>query len=65
MVKINDKVYPAFNMGQVGRVVEIRFVPTGMHLIGGTAQQRMYVVIKLDKDGSLIEVPADETMRFD
>lgn len=65
MVKINDKVYPAFNMGQVGKVVEIRFVPTGMHLIGGTAQQRMYVVIKLDKDGSLIEVPADETMRFD
>ena len=65
MVKINDKVYPAFSMGQVGRVVEIRFVPTGMHLIGGTAQQRMYVVIKLDKDGSLIEVPADETMRFD
>ena len=65
MIKINDKVYPAFNMSQVGRVVEVRFVPTGMHLIGGTAQQRMYVIIRLDGDGSLIEVPADETMRAD
>jgi hypothetical protein len=63
VIKINDKVYPAFNMTQVGRVVEVRFAPTGMHLIGGTAQQRMYVIIKLDRDGSLIEVPADETMR--
>jgi hypothetical protein len=65
VIKINDKVYPAFNMSQVGRVVEVRFVPTGMHLIGGTAQQRMYVIIRLDRDGSLIEVPADETMRAD
>jgi len=65
MVKINDRVYPVFNMSQIGRVVEIRFVPTGMHLIGGSSQQRMYVVLKLDKDGTLIEVPADETMRAD
>jgi hypothetical protein len=65
MIKINDKVHPVFNMGQVGRVVEVRFAPTGMHMIGGTAQQRMYVTIKLDKDGSLVEVPADETMRCD
>lgn len=63
MIKINDRVYPVFNMRQTGRVVEVRFVPTGMHLIGGTAQQRMYVIIRLDSDGSLVEVPADETMR--
>jgi hypothetical protein len=65
LIKINDKVHPVFNMTQVGHVVEVRFRPTGMHLIGGTAQQRMFVVIKLDRDGQLIEVPADETMRCD
>lgn len=65
MIKINDKVHPVFNMTQVGRVIDVNFKPTGMHLIGGTAQQRMYVVIRLEKDGSLIEVPADETMRCD
>ena len=63
MVKINDRVYPVFNMSQVGTVVDVNFRQTDMHLIGGTAQTRMYVIIKLDKDGSLIEAPADETMR--
>jgi NADH:ubiquinone oxidoreductase subunit B-like Fe-S oxidoreductase len=63
MVKINDRVYPVFNMNQVGTVVDVNFRQTDMHLIGGTAQTRMYAIIKLDKDGTLIEVPADETMR--
>lgn len=63
MVKINDRVYPAFNMNQVGTVIDVRFQQTDMHLIGGTAQTRMHVIIKLERDGSLIEVPADETMR--
>jgi len=63
MVKLNDRVYPVFNMNQVGTVVDTNFRQTDMHLIGGTAQTRMYVVIRVDKDGSLIEVAADETMR--
>lgn len=52
-------------MNQIGTVVDVNFRQTDMHLIGGTAQTRMYVVIKLDKDGSLIEAPADETMRYE
>jgi hypothetical protein len=63
MVKIKDRVHPAFNMSQVGTVVDVFFKPTDMHLIGGTAQTRMYAVILLDKDGTTISVPADEVMR--
>lgn len=63
MVKINDRVHPVFNMNQIGTVVDLSFRPTDMMLVGGAAQQRMYAVIRLDRDGTLIEVPADETMR--
>lgn len=63
MVKINDRVHPVFNMNQVGTVVDLSFRPTDMHLIGGTSQTRMFAVIKLDSDGSLVTVAADETMR--
>jgi hypothetical protein len=63
MVKLNDRVYPVFNMSQVGTVVDLTFRATDMHLVGGAAQQRMYATIRLDKDGSTIQVPADETMR--
>jgi len=63
MVKINDRVHPVFNMNQVGTVVELTFRQTDMHLVGGAAQQRMWATIRLDRDGSLIQVPADETMR--
>jgi len=63
MVKINDRVHPVFNMNQVGTVVDLSFQPTDMHLIGGTSQTRMFAVIKLDSDGSLVTVAADETMR--
>jgi hypothetical protein len=65
LIKINDRVHPVFNMSQVGKVVQVRFAETGMHLLGGTSQQRMFILIKLEKDGSLIEVPADEAMRCD
>jgi hypothetical protein len=65
MIAIKDRVHPVFNMSQVGTVVQLKFVPTGMILVGGSAQQRMYAVLQLDRDGTLIEVPADELMRME
>lgn len=63
MVKINDRVYPFLNMTQTGTIVSVRFEKINVHMIGGTVSGRMYVTIRLDKDGSLIEYPADEVMR--
>jgi len=64
MFRVNDKVYHVFNMGKVGTVTDIAFVETGMHLTGGTAQQRMILVVTLP-DGKVINVPADEAMKAD
>lgn len=64
MFRVNDKVYHVFNMGKVGTVTDIRFLETGMHLTGGTAQQRMVLIVTLP-DGTMMNVPADEAMKAD
>jgi hypothetical protein len=62
MFRISDKVYHVFNMGKVGEVVDMKFVETGMHLVGGTAQQRLVLIVRFP-DGRIMEVPADEAMK--
>ena len=62
MFRINDRVYHVFNMGNVGTIVNLRLVETGLHIGGGTAMQRMMLEVKM-KDGRVIEIPADEAMK--
>ena len=64
MFRVSDKVYHVFNMGKVGTVTDIRFVETGMHLTGGTAQQRMVLIVTLP-DGTMTNIFADEAMKAD
>ena len=49
-------------MGKVGTVVDLRFVETGMHLTGGTAQQKLVLDVQM-KDGTIVSIPADEAMK--
>lgn len=62
MFRINDRVYHVFNMGNVGTIVNLRLVETGLHIAGGTAMQRMMLEVKM-KDGRVVEIPADEAMK--
>jgi hypothetical protein len=62
MFRVNDSVYHVFNMGKVGRVTGIVFAETGMHLTGGTAQQKMVLVVEMP-DGRVVHIPADEAMK--
>lgn len=62
MFRVNDRVYHVFNMGKVGTVVDLRFVETGMHLAGGTAQQKLVLDVQM-KDGTIVSIPADEAMK--
>jgi hypothetical protein len=64
MFRINDRVYHVFNMGKVGTVTDIAFAETGMHLVGGTAQQKMFLVVTMP-DGRIARIPADEAMKAD
>ncbi len=63
MVKLNDKVYPVFNMNQVGTVVDLLFQSVDTHMVGGSMQQRLWAIVKLDADNQLIKVPAEDLMR--
>ena len=62
MFRVNDRVYHVFNMGKVGTVVNLRFVETGMHLTGGTAQQKLVLDVQMS-DGTVVPIPADEAMK--
>jgi hypothetical protein len=63
LVKLNDKVYPVFNMNQVGTVVDLLFQSVDTHMVGGSMQQRLWAIVKLDADNQLIKVPAEDLMR--
>jgi hypothetical protein len=62
MFRVNDRVYHVFNMGKVGTVMDLRFIETGMHLTGGTAQQKMVLDVRMS-DGTIVTIPADEAMK--
>lgn len=65
MVKIKDRVHPTFEMGKVGTVIDVRFVSLDVHLGGGPSQKKMLVTIRLDKDGTTFEWPADDVFRIE
>lgn len=64
MFRITDKVYHVFNISKVGEVIEMKFIETGMHLEGGTAQQRLILTVRFP-DGRITNIPADEAMKFE
>ena len=41
---------------------QIRDLETGMHLTGGTAQQKLVLDVKM-ADGTVVSIPADEAMK--
>jgi hypothetical protein len=50
-------------MNQVGTVVDLLFQSVDTHMVGGSMQQRLWAIVKLDADNQLIKVPAEDLMR--
>lgn len=62
MFKVNDRIYHVFNMRDVGEIQDMKFIDTGMHLVGGSAGKRLILIVRMS-DGRIVEIPADEAMK--
>jgi hypothetical protein len=62
MIKQGDRVYPYYNMGQVGRVVLIERSAVTAHTVGGALSAEFVAHIEL-KDGSIIKHRVQDLMR--
>lgn len=65
MVKIGDKVAPFSLMTLTGVVVDLHESKTTTWMVGGTSSPAFEVIVKLDKDESLMRFKADQLMRLE
>ncbi len=62
MVRVGDTVYPVFDMGKVGKVVEIMEAKNKTWMVGGAMSTSRVAVIEL-KDGTYLKYRVDDLMR--
>ncbi len=62
MVRVGDTVHPVFDMGKVGKVVEINEVKNKTWMVGGAMSTSRVAVIEL-VDGTLLKYRVDDLMR--
>jgi hypothetical protein len=64
MVRVGDAVHPVFDMGKVGKVVEIKEVKNKTWMVGGAMSTSRVAVIELE-DGTLLKYRVDDLMRIE
>lgn len=62
MIRIGDRVNHFLDMKNQGTVINILFEGSEMHLEGGTAQQRMVLLVRLD-DGRIVKINRDDALK--
>ena len=65
MIKVGDKVAPFEKMNLTGVVVDLVESKVTTWMVGGTASPSFTVIVKLDKDESLMKFEAAQLMRLD
>ena len=65
MIKVGDRVAPFENMGLTGTVVGMYQQKSNQWMVGGAMQAIFIVKVKLDRDGTEIELRADKLMRIE
>ena len=64
MVRVGDTVHPVFDMGKVGKVVEINETKNKTWMVGGAMSTSRVAVIELE-DGTLLKYRVDDLMRIE
>ena len=65
MIKVGDKVAPFEKMNLTGVVVDLVESKVTTWMVGGTTSPSFTVIVKLDKDESLMKFEAAQLMRLD
>ena len=65
MIKVGDRVAPFENMGLTGTVISMYQQKSNQWMVGGAMQAIFIIKVRLDKDGTEIELRADKLMRVD
>jgi hypothetical protein len=65
VIKVGDKVAPFDQMNLTGVVVDLIQDKVIMWMVGGTSSPSFSVVVKLDKDESLMKFSAGQLMRLE
>ena len=65
MIKVGDKVAPFEKMDLTGVVVDLVESKVTTWMVGGTASSTFEIIVKLDKDESLMRFQAGQLMRLD
>ena len=64
MVRVGDTVHPVFDMGKVGKVIEINEAKNRTWMVGGAMSTSRVAVIELE-DGTLLKYRVDDLMRVE
>jgi hypothetical protein len=62
MVRVGDRVYHFLDMKNVGTVLNIMFEGAQVHLEGGTAQQEIILLVRLD-DGRIVKMRKEDVLK--
>ena len=65
MIKVGDKVAPFEKMNLTGVVVDLIECKVTTWLVGGTSSPTFEIIVKLDKDESLMRFQAGQLMRLE
>ena len=62
MVRVGDRVYHFLDMKNVGTVLNIMFECAHVHIEGGTAQQEIFLFVRMD-DGRVIKMRREDILK--
>jgi hypothetical protein len=62
MMRIGDRVHHFLDMKNVGTILDITFENSNLFLEGGTSQQRVLLVVRLD-DGRVVKMNRDDALK--
>ena len=65
MIKVGDKVAPFEKMNLTGVVVDLIESKVTTWMVGGTASPTFEIIVKLDKDESLMRFQVGQLMRLE
>ena len=65
MIKVGDKVAPFEKMSLTGVVVDLIESKVTTWMVGGTSSPTFEIIVKLDKDESLMRFQAGQLMRLE
>jgi hypothetical protein len=65
MIKSGDRVYPYYNMGQKGRVLQVQQSRVTANMTGGTLSSELIAEILLDDGKTIVLHRVQDLMRED